>query len=108
VILSFSTKKLRDSCQRLDLADEAFGAKQAQALFRLLAEVEAAGTADDLLALYAQEARFEEDSILITFAPQCSASFDAVLGKSTLGSVSGDWSVVRRLKLTLVEIGPDA
>lgn len=108
MILSFSKKKLRDSCQRLDLADEAFGAKQAQALFRLLAEVEAAGTADDLLALYAQEARFEEDSILITFAPQCSASFDAVLGKSTLGSVSGDWSVVRRLKLTLVEIGPDA
>lgn len=105
MILSFVTRELRDLCQRLELADQAFGAKQAQALFRVLAEAEASGTADEFLLLYAGQITTGQDSLLIAFAPQCTASFEAV--QARLASADNrqlDWSNVRRLKLTQVKV----
>lgn len=109
MILSFATKKLRDDCQRLELADQAYGAKQAQALFGALADIEAAATADELLALYADDVAAKKDSLSITFAPQCIASFDVVpAGSASDGCDRVDWSKVRRLKLTQIKVGTDA
>lgn len=105
MILSFSTKKLRDTCEQLERADRAYGAKQAQALFGLLAEIEAFETAAELQALYADSIIVAEDSLLVTFASQCQARFEAVPQVS--GKCVG-WSRVRRLKLTQVEVETNA
>jgi hypothetical protein len=106
VILSFSTKELRDTCQQLERADATYGAKQAQALFSVLAEVDAAETAEDLQALHADNIVVAEDSLSIAFAPQCRAHFKAVPQAASDTIVS--WSIVRRLKLVQVEVGANA
>lgn len=107
MILSFATMQLRDACQKLEAADEAFGSKQAQALFSLLADVETAQNGTELQALYTDSMTEGEDSLSIVFAPQCIAEFEVVQAASTAGRGQIDLAKVRRLKLTKVEIGAD-
>jgi hypothetical protein len=104
LIVSFSTRSLRDSCQTLRTAELEFGQSEAQALHSLLADIEAMVTADELLAFYDKGARIDgEDSLSITFAPQCVARFEAVGGGEKTGEPGRiDWSTVRRLKLIFV------
>jgi hypothetical protein len=106
MISASSTIQLRDVCQQLDRADAAYGPKQAQALFSLLAEVESAQNGAELQALYAGSMTIGRDSLLIVFAPQCAAEFEVVKAASTLGS-GQEMAKVGRLKLTKIEIGAD-
>ena len=110
MIVSFSRRDLRDLCQAYDRANQEFGPSVAQALFRLLAEIEAAETIEEVVSLYVDAAKFGEgDSLLVAFASECEARFEAVQAQRTLdGCGRLDWSKVRRLKLTQVKVGPDA
>jgi hypothetical protein len=110
VIVSFLTRELRDTCESLEQAERAYGVSGAQALLGLLADIEATETVDQLISFYAGGAAIEqEDSLLIIFAPECQARFEAVQTRGILDECGRlDWSKVRRLKLTEVTAKPDA
>jgi len=107
LIVSYATKALRESCVEREQADEAFGPSAAQSLFRMLADVEAAESAAEVLSLYAGVVKIAEgDSLSINFAPECWAKFDPVDVKRK-GCGARDWAQVQRLKLTHVQVSRD-
>ena len=108
LIVSYATKELRDSCVKREQADQAFGPNAAQSLFRMLADAEAAESAAELLALYAGVIEIVEgDSLSINFAPECQATFGPVNVRRR-GDDALDWSQVRRLKLTQIQVSRHA
>jgi hypothetical protein len=107
LIVSYATKALRESCVKREQADEAFGPSAAQSLFRMLADVEAAENASEVLSLYEGAVEIAEgDSLSINFAPECHAKFDPVDVKRK-GCDVRDWAQVQRLKLTHVQVSLD-
>ena len=88
-------------------ADATYGASAALSLFRLLADAEAADSADELISVYNNAVSFGEgDSLSIDFAPQCRARFVPVNAKQK-GADDLDWSQVKRLKLVQVRVAPN-
>lgn len=86
------------------IAAERLGEPAAAWLHAMLAEVEAATDAAELLSLYGASARIEDELLVIEVAPGLAASFTAIGGRAAACSGAEIvWNTVRRLKLVEVE-----
>jgi hypothetical protein len=99
LIVSFKTVALQKACLVLELAEEQFGAVHAQALIALLAEIEAFGTAAELIDFLDAPVALN-DSLSLPIGSDYRATFTATgarYGRDDEGRVV--WSSVTRLKL---------
>lgn len=101
MIVSFETAALQQACLVLELAEEQFGAVHARALIALLAEIEAFGTAAELIDFLGDEAAVAlNDSLSLPIGSDYRATLVATgtrYGRDDEGRVA--WLSVTRLKL---------
>lgn len=104
MIVSFETAALQQTCLVLELAEEQFGAVHAQALIALLAEIEAFGTAAELIDFLVDDAPIAlDDSLSLPIGSDYRATLVATgtrYGRDHEGRVV--WSSVTRLKLVQI------
>lgn len=97
--VSFSTKKLKAICTKIEVAQAHLGPGAAAELHELLAEAESFLTADELIDFRGGKI-VGGDSLFFPFGPHYRASFNAVgedLPREVDGSVA--WGKVRRIML---------
>jgi len=101
LIVSFDTRELLEQCSSLERAERLLGASVAQALIRILADVEALDNGGDLVDLFGKDAKIVgTDMICLNVGPGHCATFVAVGAKLLrLADGSLDWRKVQRLKL---------
>ncbi len=100
MIISFHTRELLETCSSLERAEQLLGARDAQILVGLLADIEAFDNGGDLIDFFGDEARIGAgDSLCLQVGANC-VTFVAV-GAKLARSVGGtpDWIKVQRLKL---------
>ena len=104
LIVSYQSHAARALALDGAVAAERLGEAAAAWLHAMLAEVEAATDAAELLSLYGASARVRDGLLVVEVAPGLAASFAAV---GAPGAASSDgaiaWDSVRRLKLVEVE-----
>jgi hypothetical protein len=101
VIVSFETRELKEAVLILRAAEARFGAVNAQALIALIADIEAFGDAEQLLAFMGDDAVIgEDDSLSLPVGANYRATF--IAAGSRFGRNAGSrviWSSVTRLKM---------
>ncbi len=104
LIVSYQSQADRALALDSAVAADRLGEPAAAWLHAMLAEVEAATDAAELLSLYGGSARVEDERLVVEVASGLAASFAAIGGRGVAGSdVKIDWGSVRRLKLVEVE-----
>lgn len=105
MIVSFQERDLHDCSYVAAFAEEKLGRFLAQALATLIADAEAAETAEELMELRSPSSFIDsDDSLLVPIGAECRARFVAVgqeFGRDEEGRTV--WSSVRRLKLMALE-----
>lgn len=104
LIVSYQTQAARALVLDGAVAAERLGEPAAAWLHAMLAEVEAATDAAELLSLYGAAARIEDGMLVVEVAPGLAVSFAAIgalVDAGTDGAIA--WNSVRRLKLVKVE-----
>lgn len=104
MIVSYDGALLRSLALEQAVAAERLGDAAAGWLHALLAEVEAAETADDILSLHGDAVTGDRDSLSVSLGPELTASFRVVREKGAFDAAGNPvWHAVRRLKLTGVD-----
>ncbi|WP_055049018.1 hypothetical protein [Devosia sp. A16] len=105
VIISFDTEELKQRCCEYAVAEQAYGAANARALFAAISDAEANETVQDWMDLAGDAITIEKHcSLILSFGSELHASLIPVgtrFEKADDGSVK--WQTVQRLKL--VHIG---
>lgn len=106
MIVSFEGEVMRALSLEETTAGERLGEARAVRFHAMLAEIEAAEAAVDVLSLYGPDAEIDAGhTIRIGFAAESFATFRAVKSRGAFDEIGKpDWPGVRRLKLTGVEI----
>lgn len=104
MIVSYGDQAMRTLALNGDAAVAQLGEPAATWLHALLAEIEAAGDASELLSLYGDALAISGTLISVAFAPGLIATFAAICDKGTISEQNAPaWATVRRLKLVKVE-----
>lgn len=104
MIVSYDGQLVRSIALEQSIASERLGDAAAAWLHALLAEIEAAESADDLFLLFGTDVTVDGDSLSVGLGPGLAARFRVVREKVAFDA-SGPpaWSGVRRLKLMGVD-----
>lgn len=109
MIVSYDGASMRALALEQAVAAARFGDAAAGWLHALLAEIEAAETAEEILSLYIGDATVDGDSISISLGPVMTANFRVVRDRGAFDTAGHPvWQEVRRLRLTGLDVTDDA
>jgi hypothetical protein len=106
VIVSFETSALRALCASLDAAERELGAGDARSLITSLSDIEALDTANEFVALMADDARVSSENAIEVAVGREHRAILVPVGVRYRKQPDGspDWSTVRYLKMTALTL----
>ena len=104
MIVSYEGATMRSMALEQSTAAVRLGDAAAGWLHALLADMEAAESAEEILSLYGGQASTDGDSLSVSLGPGLQARFRVVRERGSFDAAGNpDWPAVRRLKLTDVD-----